>query len=59
VSRVYASLPLTGPQARLGNELLRGAELALERAGPVAEYLGDVTSSGVLDGASPASRRWR
>jgi branched-chain amino acid transport system substrate-binding protein len=30
--RVYASLPLSGPAARLGRDLLRGAELALERA---------------------------
>ena len=37
--RVYASLPLRGPQGRLGRELLRGAELALERAGPVAELV--------------------
>ena len=29
--RVYASLPLSGPAARLGRELLRGARLALER----------------------------
>jgi branched-chain amino acid transport system substrate-binding protein len=36
VNRVYASLPLTGP---LGRGLLRGAELALERAGPVAELV--------------------
>src|SRR5919109_3304961 len=32
VSRVYASLPLTGPAARPGREVLRGAELALETA---------------------------
>jgi branched-chain amino acid transport system substrate-binding protein len=31
VHRVYASLPLSGPAARLGRELLRGARLALER----------------------------
>jgi branched-chain amino acid transport system substrate-binding protein len=30
---VYASLPLTGPARHPGRELLRGAELALERAG--------------------------
>lgn len=35
--RVYASLPLTGPQGRLGRELLRGAELAHERAGAAVE----------------------
>jgi branched-chain amino acid transport system substrate-binding protein len=29
VSRVYASLPLTGPVASLGRDVLRGAELAL------------------------------
>jgi branched-chain amino acid transport system substrate-binding protein len=32
VSRVYASLPLAGPAAGLGREVLRGAELALEAA---------------------------
>jgi branched-chain amino acid transport system substrate-binding protein len=32
VSRVYVSLPLTGPSGRVGREVLRGAELALERA---------------------------
>jgi ABC-type branched-subunit amino acid transport system substrate-binding protein len=31
--RVYASLPLSGPAGDAGRELLRGAELALERAG--------------------------
>jgi len=31
-SRVYASLPLTGPVGPAGREVLRGAELALERA---------------------------
>jgi branched-chain amino acid transport system substrate-binding protein len=34
VSRVYASLPLSGPVGRLGREVLRGAELELERRGP-------------------------
>ena len=32
MSRVYASLPLTGPAAGLGRDVLRGAELALEGA---------------------------
>jgi branched-chain amino acid transport system substrate-binding protein len=32
VSRVYVSLPLTGPTAGAGRDLLRGAELALEAA---------------------------
>jgi branched-chain amino acid transport system substrate-binding protein len=32
VSRVYASLPLSGPAARPGRDVLRGAELALETA---------------------------
>jgi branched-chain amino acid transport system substrate-binding protein len=32
VSRVYASLPLSGPQGHAGRELLRGADLALERS---------------------------
>lgn len=31
MSRIYASLPLTGPQGAFGRELLRGAELALEQ----------------------------
>ncbi|MEA2418214.1 MAG: hypothetical protein QOE60_420, partial [Thermoleophilaceae bacterium] len=35
MSRVYASLPLRGPQGAFGRELLRGAELALEQAGPL------------------------
>lgn len=30
--RVYASLPLSGPERHLGREILRGAERALERA---------------------------
>ena len=30
--RVYASLPLTGPSGAAGRDVLRGAELALERA---------------------------
>jgi ABC-type branched-subunit amino acid transport system substrate-binding protein len=32
LSRIYASLPLTGPAARAGREVLRGAEPAAERA---------------------------
>jgi branched-chain amino acid transport system substrate-binding protein len=39
VSRVYASLPLTGPQGQGGTELLRGAELALERSPGGAELV--------------------
>jgi branched-chain amino acid transport system substrate-binding protein len=39
LSRVYASLPLTGPAGRVGRELLRGAELALERANGSAAAL--------------------
>jgi branched-chain amino acid transport system substrate-binding protein len=40
VSRVYASLPLSGPQGQPGREVLRGAELALERAeGPLPELV--------------------
>ncbi len=45
MSRVYVSLPLTGPVARLGREVLRGAELALERAGDHAPQV-----VAVLDG---------
>jgi branched-chain amino acid transport system substrate-binding protein len=33
VRRIYASLPLSGPLARPGHDLLRGAQLALERNG--------------------------
>jgi branched-chain amino acid transport system substrate-binding protein len=44
VSRVYASLPLTGPTAGAGRDVLRGAQLALEVAsGSAAELV-------VLDG---------
>jgi branched-chain amino acid transport system substrate-binding protein len=32
MSRVYASLPLTGPMARAGRDILRGAQIALEAA---------------------------
>jgi branched-chain amino acid transport system substrate-binding protein len=37
LTRVYASLPLTGGVAASGREVLRGAELALERAGHPVE----------------------
>jgi branched-chain amino acid transport system substrate-binding protein len=33
VGRVYVSVTLSGPQGKAGREVLRGAELALERAG--------------------------
>jgi branched-chain amino acid transport system substrate-binding protein len=39
VSRVYASLPLSGPQGHAGRELLRGAELALERRAAPPELI--------------------
>jgi ABC-type branched-subunit amino acid transport system substrate-binding protein len=39
VNRVYASLPLSGPQGHAGRELLRGAELALERVAGAAELV--------------------
>jgi branched-chain amino acid transport system substrate-binding protein len=39
VSRVYASLPLSGPQGHAGRELLRGAELALERVPGTTELV--------------------
>jgi branched-chain amino acid transport system substrate-binding protein len=39
VSRVYASLPLSGPQGAAGGELLRGAELALERSAAAPELV--------------------
>jgi branched-chain amino acid transport system substrate-binding protein len=46
VTRVYASLPLTGPVAGLGREVLRGAELALEAANDGAVELVAVDSFG-------------
>jgi branched-chain amino acid transport system substrate-binding protein len=39
VPTVYASLPLSGPAARLGRDLLRGARLALERSGADVELV--------------------
>jgi branched-chain amino acid transport system substrate-binding protein len=39
MSRVHASLPLTGPVGRLGREVLRGAQLALEHATNSAELV--------------------
>jgi branched-chain amino acid transport system substrate-binding protein len=39
VQRVYASLPLSGPAARLGRDLLRGARLAFERSGADVELV--------------------
>lgn len=39
MSRVYASLPLTGPSAAAGRELLLGLELALARSGSDAELV--------------------
>ncbi|HYM63239.1 MAG TPA: hypothetical protein VES61_01030 [Gaiellaceae bacterium] len=39
MSRVYASLPLTGPAGWLCREVLRGAQLALERADDPAELV--------------------
>ena len=46
MSRVYASLPLTGPTARLGRDVLRGAELALEREGNASVELIPLDSLG-------------
>ena len=39
MSRVYASLPLSGPAAQAGREVLRGAELALERTENLVELI--------------------
>jgi ABC-type branched-subunit amino acid transport system substrate-binding protein len=47
VSRVYASLPLTGPAAGAGRDVLRGAQLALEPADGTAPELV------ILDGFAP------
>jgi branched-chain amino acid transport system substrate-binding protein len=38
-ARVYASLPLSGPWGAVGRDMLRGADLALERAGNHAAEL--------------------
>jgi ABC-type branched-subunit amino acid transport system substrate-binding protein len=47
VSSVYASLPLTGPAAGAGRDVLRGAQLALEDADGTAPELV------ILDGFAP------
>jgi Periplasmic binding protein len=39
VPRVYASLPLSGPAARLGRDLLQGVRLALEQSGADVELV--------------------
>jgi branched-chain amino acid transport system substrate-binding protein len=57
VPRVYASLPLSGPAARLGRDVLRGAELALERARDQALELIVSDSSGDLERAAENARR--
>jgi branched-chain amino acid transport system substrate-binding protein len=46
LSRVYASLPLAGPAGALGREVLRGAELALERSQEADVELIALDSSG-------------
>jgi hypothetical protein len=62
MSRVYASLPLSGPARALGRELLRGAELALERAGHASVELlaldsgGDAREERAADAARQAAR---
>ena len=48
LSRVYASLPLSGPQGALGRDVLRGAELALERADGAAPGLVALDSFGAV-----------
>jgi branched-chain amino acid transport system substrate-binding protein len=59
---VYASLPLSGPARHLGRELLRGAELALERAAdPSLELLaldsgGEAREQQAVDAARRAAR---
>jgi branched-chain amino acid transport system substrate-binding protein len=45
-SRVYASLPLSGPLCALGREVLRGAELALERLDGAAPELVSLDAHG-------------
>lgn len=41
MTRVYASLPLSGPQRAAGREMLRGADLALEHASGVELVVAD------------------
>jgi branched-chain amino acid transport system substrate-binding protein len=51
---VYASLPLSGPAGHLGRDVLRGAELALERAEDESVELLALDSSGQPREASAA-----
>lgn len=44
--RIFASLPLGGPAGAAGRDILRGAELALERSGAVGVDLVALDSSG-------------
>jgi hypothetical protein len=46
MSRVYASLPLAGPSGLAGREVLRGADLALERSNGVGVELVALDASG-------------
>jgi branched-chain amino acid transport system substrate-binding protein len=58
MSRVYASLPLNGPQCAAGRDVLRGAELALERARDGAPELVVLDGSGAdRDGTGVANAR--
>jgi branched-chain amino acid transport system substrate-binding protein len=55
---VYASVPLSGPARQLGRELLRGAELALERAtGQPVELLALDTDGDDRDGRAEDAAR--
>lgn len=54
VSRIYASLPLSGRQGRLGRELLRGADLALEQRGEAGVDLVVLDSVGESAAANAA-----
>jgi branched-chain amino acid transport system substrate-binding protein len=58
VSRVYVSLPLTGPTAGAGRDVLRGAQLALESANGAAVELVVLDGFGVdRDGQAIANAR--
>jgi len=46
MARVYASLPLSGPASNAGVEVLRGAELVLERSGAGAPELISLDTGG-------------
>src|SRR5690242_6799417 len=58
VLRIYASLPLRGPTGWAGRDILRGAELAVDRAGHADVELVTLDSAGAdRDGRAAANAR--